>query len=72
MTVQTPPQNTLANHQHILVSGSTTDSLAKAFFNMRRAIIPATIIPIAVAAFAAYALAMQRYLAGGLPAGSIR
>ncbi len=72
MTVQTTPQNTLANFQHILVSGSTAYSLARAFFNMRRAIIPATIIPIAVAAFAAYALAMPRYLAGGLPAGSAK
>ncbi|GAB5507526.1 MAG: carbohydrate ABC transporter permease [Rhizobiaceae bacterium] len=61
VTAQTPPQFTLANYQQVLFSGSTTDSMAKAFFNTLTVTIPATIIPIVVAAFAAYALAWMRF-----------
>ena len=61
MTAQTPPQFTFNNYVHILFSGSTTDSMAKAFFNTLTVTIPATIIPIVVAAFAAYALAWMRF-----------
>ena len=61
VTAQTPPQFTFNNYVHILFSGSTTDSMAKAFFNTLTVTIPATIIPIVVAAFAAYALAWMRF-----------
>ncbi|MCB1452956.1 MAG: carbohydrate ABC transporter permease [Rhizobiaceae bacterium] len=61
VTAQTPPQFTINNYVHILFSGSTTDSMAKAFFNTLTVTIPATIIPIVVAAFAAYALAWMRF-----------
>jgi alpha-glucoside transport system permease protein len=61
VTAATPPEFTLANYQHILLSGSTTDSMARAFFNTLTVTIPATIIPIVVAAFAAYALAWMRF-----------
>ncbi|MEX0956893.1 MAG: carbohydrate ABC transporter permease [Rhizobiaceae bacterium] len=61
VTAETPPEFTMANYQHILLSGSTTDSMAKAFFNTLTVTIPATIIPIVVAAFAAYALAWMRF-----------
>ncbi|MBO6540761.1 MAG: carbohydrate ABC transporter permease [Rhizobiaceae bacterium] len=61
VTAQTPPQFTLANYEQVLFSGSTTDSMAKAFFNTLTVTIPATIIPIVVAAFAAYALAWMRF-----------
>ncbi len=47
---------TLDNYARVLESG-TTDSLADALLNSLAIAIPATIIPIAVAAFAAYAFA---------------
>lgn len=57
----TPPEFTLDNYKTILFSGSSTDGLAKAFFNTLTVTIPATIIPIVVAAFAAYALAWMDF-----------
>ncbi|MEC3861144.1 carbohydrate ABC transporter permease [Mesobacterium sp. TK19101] len=56
-----PPEFTLANYQRVLFSGDATDSMAKAFFNTLTVTIPATIIPILVAAFAAYALAWMDF-----------
>jgi alpha-glucoside transport system permease protein len=61
VTATTPPKFTLDNYRHILLSGSTTDGMAKAFFNTLTVTVPATIIPIVVAAFAAYALAWMRF-----------
>ncbi|MBP1853153.1 carbohydrate ABC transporter permease [Rhizobium halophytocola] len=61
VTAETPPEFTFANYRTVLLSGSTTDSMAKAFFNTLTVTIPATIIPILVAAFAAYALAWMRF-----------
>jgi alpha-glucoside transport system permease protein len=43
------------------VLGRHTDSMAKAFFNTLTVTIPATVIPIVVAAFAAYALAWMDF-----------
>ncbi len=60
-TAETPPEFTLDNYRTVLVSGSTTDSMAKAFFNTLTVTIPATIIPIVIAAFAAYALAWMDF-----------
>lgn len=61
VTALTPPEFTLGNYHTVLFSGSTTDSMARAFFNTLTVTIPATIIPILVAAFAAYALAWMRF-----------
>ena len=61
VTVTSPPEFTFENYSTVLFSGSTTDSMAKAFFNTLTVTIPATIIPIVIAAFAAYALAWMDF-----------
>jgi alpha-glucoside transport system permease protein len=59
--VTTPPEFTLANYDRVLFSGHRTDSMARAFFNTMTVTIPATVIPIVIAAFAAYALAWMDF-----------
>ncbi|GKY87688.1 carbohydrate ABC transporter permease [Sinisalibacter aestuarii] len=66
VTATTPPEFTTANYNRVLFSGSTTDGMANAFFNTLTVTIPATIIPIAIAAFAAYALAWMDFPGRGL------
>lgn len=61
VTATTPPEFTLRNYETVLVSGASTDSMAKAFFNTMTVTVPATIIPIVIAAFAAYALAWMDF-----------
>ncbi|TCL08815.1 maltose ABC transporter membrane protein /trehalose ABC transporter membrane protein /sucrose ABC transporter membrane protein [Shimia isoporae] len=61
VTAVLPPEFTLKNYEQVLLSGDTTDSMAKAFFNTLTVTIPATIIPIVIAAFAAYALAWMEF-----------
>ena len=61
ITAITPPEFTIDNYVNILSSGDSTDNMAKAFFNTLTVTIPATIIPIVVAAFAAYALAWMDF-----------
>ena len=61
VTAELPPDFTLENYEQVLFSGDATDSMAKAFFNTLTVTIPATIIPIVVAAFAAYALAWMDF-----------
>jgi len=61
VSAMVPPKFTLANYERVLFSGSSTDSMAKAFFNTLTVTIPATIIPILIAAFAAYALAWMDF-----------
>jgi len=61
ITATVPPELTLNNYRTILFSGSGQDNLAKAFFNTLTVTIPATIIPILIAAFAAYALAWMDF-----------
>ena len=61
VTAETPPDFTLNNYNTILFSGTGQDNMAKAFFNTLTVTIPATIIPIVVAAFAAYALAWMDF-----------
>lgn len=61
VTATTPPEFTLDNYETVLITGRTTDSMAKAFFNTLTVTIPATIIPIVIAAFAAYALAWMDF-----------
>ncbi|WP_434055556.1 MAG: carbohydrate ABC transporter permease [Roseibium sp.] len=61
ITATVPPEFTFDNYRTILFSGSGQDNMAKAFFNTLTVTIPATIIPIVVAAFAAYALAWMEF-----------
>ncbi|MFN7223539.1 MAG: carbohydrate ABC transporter permease [Paracoccaceae bacterium] len=60
-TAATPPEFTLQNYRSILFEPQNVDGMAKAFFNTLTVTIPATIIPILVAAFAAYALAWMDF-----------
>lgn len=61
MTPLTWPDFTLKNYETILFSGQGQDNMAEAFFNTLTVTIPATIIPIVIAAFAAYALAWMEF-----------
>ncbi|NKB50808.1 MAG: ABC transporter permease subunit [Rhizobiaceae bacterium] len=61
VTAVLPPEFTSENYGTILFSGSGQDNMAKAFFNTLTVTIPATIIPILIAAFAAYALAWMEF-----------
>ncbi len=60
-TVTAPPEFTLANYDKMLFDEVNVDGMAKAFFNTLTVTIPATIIPIVIAAFAAYALAWMDF-----------
>ncbi len=60
-TAKAPPEFTLGNYGTILGGGYSEGGMAKAFFNTLTVTIPATIIPILVAAFAAYALAWMEF-----------
>ena len=57
----TPPDFSLGNYQQILSS----DNMDRAFINTLTVTIPATIIPILIAAFAAYALAWMDFAGRG-------
>ena len=61
ITATLPPEFTLANYDQVLISGNSNDSMTKAFLNTLTVTIPATIIPIVIAAFAAYALAWMEF-----------
>ena len=61
VTAELPPDFTVENYETILFSGTGQDNMAKAFFNTLTVTIPATIIPILIAAFAAYALAWMEF-----------
>ncbi len=60
-TAQTPPEFTLDNYHTMLFDPDNIEGMAKAFFNTLTVTIPATIIPIVIAAFAAYALAWMDF-----------
>jgi len=60
-TATTPPDFTVANYDKMLFDESNIEGMAKAFFNTLTVTIPATIIPIVIAAFAAYALAWMDF-----------
>ncbi|WP_121631800.1 carbohydrate ABC transporter permease [Tropicibacter alexandrii] len=60
-TATTPPEFTLENYEQVLGGGNGTDSMAQAFISTLTVTIPATVIPIVVAAFAAYALAWMDF-----------
>ncbi len=59
---RTPPMFTLANYNTVLFA----DGMDRAFINTLTVTIPATIIPILIAAFAAYALAWMDFPGRGL------
>lgn len=61
VTARTPPEFTLQNYRFVLFDPDNREGMAKAFFNTLTVTIPATIIPILVAAFAAYALAWMDF-----------
>jgi alpha-glucoside transport system permease protein len=61
VTVSAPPDFTLGNYQNVLFDPSNREGMSKAFFNTLTVTIPATIIPILIAAFAAYALAWMEF-----------
>ena len=56
-----PPEFTLANYEQVLLDEQNSEGMTKAFFNTLTVVIPATIIPILIAAFAAYALAWMEF-----------
>ena len=60
-TATAPPEWTIENYENILLDPKNSGGMAKAFFNTLTVTIPATIIPILVAAFAAYALAWMDF-----------
>ncbi len=60
-TATTPPKFTTENYGTVLSGSGTDGAMAKAFLNTLTVTIPATIIPIVIAAFAAYALAWMQF-----------
>jgi alpha-glucoside transport system permease protein len=60
-TAATPPEATLNNYNNVLFNPSAGQSVGQAFLNTMTVAIPATIIPILIAAFAAYALAWMDF-----------
>ncbi len=60
-TITAPPEFTLENYDNMLLDPSNSEGMTKAFFNTLTVTIPATIIPIVIAAFAAYALAWMDF-----------
>ncbi len=60
-TAESPPEFTLENYSNVLFTEGSGGGMAKAFFNTLTVTIPATIIPILIAAFAAYALAWMDF-----------
>lgn len=61
VTAITPPEFTLDNYRNVLFDPNNREGMTKAFFNTLTVTIPATIIPILIAAFAAYALAWMEF-----------
>lgn len=60
-TASTPPEFTTRNYTNVISSPMVGQSIGQAFLNTLTVAIPATIIPILVAAFAAYALAWMQF-----------
>ncbi|SLN34693.1 L-arabinose transport system permease protein AraQ [Pseudoruegeria aquimaris] len=61
LTAVAPPEFTLDNYHSMLLDPNNSEGMAKAFFNTLTVTIPATVIPILIAAFAAYALAWMDF-----------
>ena len=60
-TASSPPEFTLENYRNVLFSSTAGAGVGQSFINTLTVAIPATIIPILVAAFAAYALAWMDF-----------
>lgn len=60
-SASTPPEFTTDNYKTMLFDEGSSDSMGKAFMNTFIVTIPATVIPILFAAFAAYALAWMQF-----------
>jgi len=60
-TASAPPEFTTQNYTNVISSPMAGQSIGQAFLNTLTVAIPATIIPILVAAFAAYALAWMDF-----------
>jgi alpha-glucoside transport system permease protein len=60
-TAARPPEFTVNNYRTILFNPAAGQSVGQAFLNTMTVAIPATIIPILIAAFAAYALAWMDF-----------
>ncbi len=61
VTAKVPPEFTLENYRNVLFDPKNREGMSRAFFNTLTVTIPATIIPILIAAFAAYALAWMEF-----------
>lgn len=61
VTAQTPPDFTLDNYHKMLFDEKNIEGISNAFFSTLTVTIPSTIIPIAIAGFAAYALAWMAF-----------
>ena len=61
VTATVPPDFTLDNYEYVLFSGDARDGMGRAFLSTLTVTIPATVIPILIAAFAAYALAWMDF-----------
>lgn len=61
VSAATPPEFTASNYGNVIASPLAGQSIGQAFINTLTVAIPATIIPILVAAFAAYALAWMDF-----------
>jgi alpha-glucoside transport system permease protein len=61
VTAESPPEFTLGNYRSVLLDEGNREGMANAFFATLTVTIPATIIPILIAAFAAYALAWMEF-----------
>ena len=61
VTATTPPEFTTDNYKSVLFDETNREGMTKAFFNTLTVTIPATILPILIAAFAAYALAWMDF-----------
>ena len=66
VTTRGPPEFTFENYRWMLFAKENTEGVAKAFINTLTVAIPSTIIPIALAAFAAYALAWMKFRGNAL------
>lgn len=61
VTAISPPDFTIENYDTVLFTPGSGGGMAKAFMNTLTVTIPSTIIPILIAAFAAYALAWMEF-----------
>ena len=61
VTATVPPEFTTDNYSFVLFSDGPREGMGRAFLNTLTVAIPATVIPILMAAFAAYALAWMEF-----------